>query len=393
MNMKTPPPEPAAPTQATAPRRFPWAAVFWFALTGAVAAIAGRSFLSMRRPDPVYPSAGLTRQALLSDYFAPLRGTAGDTEVYVFEGPEAGGNVLITGGTHANEPAGYVSSVVLIENIKVRRGRVFIIPRANASGFTHGDPQEASPQRFDLETPGGPRSFRLGSRVTNPVHQWPDPMIYVNPGGQKLAGIEARNLNRAYPGVRDGNLTERAAFAVLELIRKERIGLGIDLHESAPEYPVINALVFHENAAELTALAQMELQGQGYEMRLEASPANLRGLTHREWGDTAGIKAVLIETPNASHGRLKGRPSAALVVDGKDRFYERASRLGRLFVPYGPEGVPLKHRVARHLAGVKVLLEGWGGLEPAATVAVEGIPAAPDIEARGLGAFLRPPAR
>ena len=34
-----------------------------------------------------------------------------------------------------------------------------------------------------------------------------------------------------------------------------KIDIGIDLHESAPEYPVINALVFHEGSAEIAALA------------------------------------------------------------------------------------------------------------------------------------------
>ena len=175
----------------------------------------------------------------------------------------------------------------------------------------------------------------------------------------------------------------------MELIRREKIDLGIDLHESAPEYPVINAIVFHENSAELAALAQLELQAEGYEFRLEASPANLRGLSHREWGDAAGIQAVLLETPNASHGRLKGRPSASLVVDGKDPYYEKAAKLGRLYVPFGPEGIPLKNRVARHLAGVAAVLRNLGETRPDKAVVFEGLPAAADVEARGIGAFLR----
>jgi hypothetical protein len=364
-------------------------AFIFLCLTALICVLAARSFRTMRGNDPIFPAPGLTTQRLLSDYFPPLRGTPGDTPVFIFEGRSPGGRVLILGGTHPNEPAGYLSAVTLIENMRVAAGAVIVIPRANSSGFTHSDPQEGSPQRFELETPGGRRSFRLGSRVTNPVDQWPDPAIYVNPMGQELAGIEARNLNRTYPGKASGNLTERVAFAVMELIRKEKIDLGIDLHESAPEYPVINALVFHENAAELAAMAQMDLQTDGLEFRLEASPPKLRGLSHREWGDAAGIKAVLIETPNASHGRLKGKPSAALVVEGRDPFYERASRLGRLFVPFGPEGIPLKDRVARHLAAVKALLKSLAELEPRRTVSVEGIPPASDIRARGVGAFLQ----
>jgi predicted deacylase len=360
-------------------------------MVAAVAFFAGRDFVAQWPGEPIFLGEGLTAQKKLSDYFPPLRGTAGDTEVYVFDGPEPGGNVLVLGGTHPNEPAGFVSAVVLAENLRPVRGRVILIPRANRSGFTHSDPQEGAPQSFDLPTSSGRRRFRLGSRVTNSVHQWPDPTLYVTPTGQKLAGIEARNLNRAYPGKARGYLTEQVAFAIMSLLRAERIDLGIDLHESAPEYPVINAIVFHENASDLAALAQMELQAEGFEFRLEASPANLRGLSHREWGDAAGVKAVLIETPNASHGRLKGRPSASLVVDGRDPYYPRAAALGRLFVPYGPEGIPLRHRVARHLAGVGAVLRSLAELEPAKAVLVQGLPAPAEVEARGVGAFLRPP--
>jgi hypothetical protein len=361
------------------------------ALTLAVGFFSGREFLSMRKKDEIFPSSGLTAKKLLSDYFPALKNTAGDTEVFIFDGAAKGGNLLVVGGTHANEPAGSLTAILLVETIRAAQGKTIIIPWANASGFTHSDPQEGSPQRFFIETPTGRRWFRLGSRVTNPVHQWPDPTIYINPMGQKLAGIEARNLNRAYPGKAAGYLTEKVAFAVMALIKKESIELGIDLHESAPEYPVINAIVFDENASELAATAQMELQAEGLEFRLEASPPNLRGLTHREWGDAAGIKAVLLETANASHGRLKGKPTISLIVDGKDKYYERASRLGRLFVPYGPEGIPLKQRVARHLAGVRAILASLNELEPDKAIRIENAPSSADVQAKGIGAFLHPP--
>jgi hypothetical protein len=359
------------------------------ALTLTVGFFSGREFLSMRQDDEIFPSSGLTAKKMLSDYFPALKDTAGDTEVFIFDSAAKGGNLLIVGGTHPNEPAGTMTAILLAETIRAARGKAVIIPWANASGFTHSDPQEGSPQRFFLETPAGRRWFRLGSRVTNPVHQWPDPTIYVNPMGQKLAGIEARNLNRAYPGKATGYLTEKVAFAVMALIQKESIELGIDLHESAPEYPVINAIVFHENASELAAIAQMELQAEGFEFRLEASPPNLRGLTHREWGDAAGIKAVLLETPNASHGRLKGRPTISLIVDGKDKYYEQAARLGRLFVPYGPDGIPLKLRVARHLAGVRAILASLNELEPDKAIELADMPSPADVQAKGLGPFLK----
>jgi len=354
-----------------------------------VAFLAGREFRSMRAVEAIRPGPGLTRRVLLSAYFPALAGTAGDTDVYVFEGGEAGGTVLVTGGSHPNEPAGFVSAVVLVENLRVLRGKVIVVPRANASGFTCNDPQEANPQRFTVASAGGPRVFRLGSRLTNPVHQWPDPTLYENPAGQMLSASEVRNLNRCYPGRPKGYLTERVAFGIMEIIRREKVDLGIDLHESAPEYPVINAIVFHDESAELAAMAQMSLQSEGLEFRLEASPQNLRGLSHREWGDAAGIKAVLIETPNPVQGRLKGRTTPALVVEGKDKAYLKASRLGRLFVPYDEKGAPLGGRVARHLAAFGAVLQSLAELEPEKAVAFEGLPDWRRVAAEGLGPFLR----
>ena len=353
--------------------------------------LAGKQFHLQYQPEPIFPSAGLTAQKKLSDYFPALFDTAGDTEVYIFDGQQAGGHVLIVGGTHANEPAGFITAVLLTENISLKRGKVVIIPRANASAFTHGDPQEGSPQRFALPTPSGPRFFRLGSRLTNPVDQWPDPAIYINPSGQKLSGSEVRNLNRCYPGRPKGLLTERVAYAIMQVIRQEKIDLGIDVHESAPEYPVINTIVFHENSSELAALVSMTMEAYGFNLRLEASPPQLRGLSHREWGDAAGIMAVLMETPNASHGRLKGRPSPALIVEGKDKFYTQAARLGRLFVDYPESGVPLKERVARHLAAISSLFQGLEEIYPEKGLRVEGIPEAREVLEKGLGAFLHPP--
>ncbi len=369
----------------------PWSAALFLLLAGLLCVISGKSFLRMHRPEPIYPGSGLSQVKMLSDYLPTLKGSSGNTEVYVFRGKETGGNLLILGGTHPNEPAGLVTSILLIETIRATRGNIFIIPRANSSGFSHSDPQEGNPQRFSVPTPAGPRLFRLGSRLTNPVDQWPDPAIYINPPGQKLSGNEARNLNRCYPGRPDGYLTEKIAFGIVELIRKERLDIAIDLHESAPEYPVINAIVFHENSAELAALAVLELQLDGLEIRLEASPVNLRGLSHREWGDETGIKAILLETPNASHGRLKGRPSSSLIVDGKDKFYTRAAGLGWLFVPYAEEGIPLSQRVARHLAALDALVKSLAELDPDRAVAIEGIPPPAEVQQKGLGAFLHPP--
>jgi hypothetical protein len=364
-------------------------ALFFFAFI--LSFFSGASFLEMHKKEPILPSEGLTERRMLSFYLPELKSTPGDTDVFLFQGQKKGGNLLILGGTHPNEPAGFITALVLAENIRLFCGKVVIVPRANNSGFTHNDPQEGNPQNFFLETKKGRRVFRYGSRLTNPIHQWPDPAIYVNPAGQKLSGTETRNLNRCYPGKRKGYLTEKIAYGIMELIRREKIDLGVDLHEAAPEYPVINAIVFHPKAAELAALAQMELQQYGFDLRLEASPANLRGLSHREWGDHAGIKAVLLETANASQGRLKGKPSFSLIVEGKDKNYAKASKIGRLFVHYPDEGIPLKQRVAQHLAAVAALIRSLEELEPEKTIDIQNMPSYSEVLDRGIGHFLHSP--
>jgi hypothetical protein len=366
-------------------------AVGLFGLTAALCLFTGVRFKSMHRRDTFYPSPGLSRQVKLSEYFPQLADSPGDTDVYCFEGNEEGGKLLLLGGTHPNEPAGFITAVLLLENITVSRGKIFIVPQANLSAFTHNDPFEGNPQMFSLETPGGLRWFRFGSRLTNPIHQWPDPTLFTNAAGQALSGAEVRNLNRSYPGKEKGHLTEKIAFGIVQLIIKEDIDLSIDLHEAAPEYPVVNAIVFHENSAELAAIASMELQMEGIEIRMEASPPSLRGLSHREWGDFTDSMAILLETANASHGRLKGRPTEALIVEGKDPNYEKASRLGMLFVPYSEEGISLNERVARHLAAVSALIAGLRELDPDQAIEITDYPPVQTVEERGLGLYLHPP--
>jgi hypothetical protein len=177
----------------------------------------------------------------------------------------------------------------------------------------------------------------------------------------------------------------------MELIRLEKIDIAIDLHEAAPEYPVINAIVFHENSAELAAIAFMELQMEGIELRLEESPKNLRGLSHREWGDFGGIEAFLLETANASHGRFKGKPSIALILEGKDNNYVKAGRLGRLFVPFDENGIPLEERAARHITAVKALVASHNELHSESLILFTGLPDKSALKKEGIGAFLKPP--
>lgn len=357
----------------------------------AVVLFTGASFRAMWKDELLIPGSGVTQVKRLSDYFPGLKGTPGDTDVYLLEGDEPGGTVFILGGTHPNEPSGFFSAVVIIEKARVQSGRLIVVPRGNRSGFTCNDPQEGSPQWVHVELgDGSVRRFRFGSRATNPLHQWPDPDIYINPSGQRLSGSENRNLNRAYPGRPDGTTTEKVAYGVMELIRQEKADVSIDLHEASPEYPVIHAMVAHQNAEDIAAVAVMDLDFEDIRMRLEKSPPTFYGLSHRAWGDYSDTMALLMETANPSQGRLRGRTDERLPLEGKDKFYVKAAELGRLYVPFDDAGHPIEERVGRHLSSIQALFRAMGELEPDKNVEVEGIPTLSEITFEGLGAYLNP---
>ncbi|MGE5256224.1 MAG: succinylglutamate desuccinylase/aspartoacylase family protein [Hyphomicrobiales bacterium] len=358
-------------------------------IAGVVTILAAGEFVAMRQPLPISPGPGVTEVRPLSAYFPAIGGSRGDTEVYFLQGPDRGGTVLVLGGTHPNEPAGHVAAVILVEKAEVQAGRLIVIPRANASGFTHNDPQEANPQEFAIPTPSGMRRFRYGSRSTSPTDQWPDPDIYLHyPSGQTLAGNQTRNLNRAFPGRPNGNFTEQVAYAITEIVRREGVDLLIDLHEASPEYPVINAIVAHERAMPLAVNVVMGLELRDIKIGLEPSPQNLHGLTHREIGDHTEALAVLMETANPAQGRLRGKTSAELILTGRDRMYISAYGAKRLYVDFDDKGHPLAERVCRHLAGIDEFLKAFSEMMPDRAVVLRALPQPEEIRDRGIGAFL-----
>ena len=346
-----------------------------------VSILAAIEFLAMHHDESLYPSDSLTKTERLSAYNPYLKSTRGDTRIYFFAGEQPGGKVLILGGTHPNEPAGFLTACLILENVRIERGTLVIIPRANNSAFSHNDPMEGQPQYFHVNT----RKFRFGSRITNPIDQWPDPEIYLHyPSGQKLAGNETRNLNRAYPGRADGSLTERVAFAIINLIKNESIDLAFDLHEAAPEYPVVNALVATERSQDIASEAAIELEMEGLSYSLEPSPYNFHGLSHREWQDFTKVFPILLETANPVQGRLRGLTNEQLVVSGKDKMYIIAAELGELHVPYDSTGIPLRLRVGRHLAAITKIIDVFSNQFPSKMVSIKNIPSYNEIIKSGL---------
>ena len=366
-------------------------AIVILACAAVIGGIAGSSFYKKRHfVEDIVTGEHVTEVRMLSDYNPNLKGTAGDTEIYVLKGAEEGGSLLVLGSTHANEPAGHMAGIVMEENANVKVGTIYVIPSIGHSGLTHNDPLDGSPQYLHYTTPSGElRTFHFGSRASNPIDQWPDPDIYTHrSSGQTLSGSETRNLNRCYPGVENGTLSERVAYAVTNMINTEGIDMEIDLHESSPEYAVNNATVAHERAMTIASEGVLDLQLEGISMSLEPSPVTLHGLTHRELGDFTNTYALLMETGNPSQGRLRGRTDEALVQTGIDPCYVINYDLGLLYVDYSSGSFPMELRVGRHLAGIQAYINAFNN-NSEKQIVVEGIPTYDEMLTNKVGYYLK----
>lgn len=356
----------------------------------AVGTVAAIDFKKMHEDETLYPSSGLTKTGHLSDYFEGIKGTTGDSKVYFYDSGVKGATVFLAGGTHPNEPAGYMASIVILENIKVDKGRVIIVPRLNRSAFTCDDPMEGFTNHFDIKTKSGVRRFRVGSRGSNPLDQWPDPLIYTHPqSGQQYSGAENRNLNRCYPGRADGEFTEQVAYAVVQLLNKEKVDIAFDLHEAAPEIPIVNVLVYHEKGEDISMGAILDLEMSDLKFSPELSPKNFHGLSHREWGDTTAAFPFLMETSNPLQGRLRGKTDIDLLVTGVSKNYATAKASGALKIAYEEPGEDLEKRIGRHISGFEAVLRSYNELFPENSVEVSGLPTFEEIREKKVGAYLK----
>ncbi len=359
-------------------------------------AFAGRSFYNSRHlKEPVVIGPGVTQVKKLSDYFSGIKGTINDSNVYVLEGAQPGGTILILGGSHPEEPASRLTTWILTENAVVERGRIFVISSANRSATTVTRLGGAYPPDFTIPTPWGGQTFRMGDRWSNPLDQWPDPEVYIHyPSRQELAYVDIRNLNRTWPGRANGTLTEKTCFAMIQLIKKELVDIVIDLHEAELQYPVISTIVAHQRGEDLAALASMIIPSEeGFNIGMEYSPQSLHGLSHREIGDHTPSISLLLEAPEPFLDATRGRTDRALLLEGKDDFVLKAGKHGLLFEKMDEKGWPVDVRVGRHCSTLIHILELWSDENPDKAVVAKEIPRYAEIIKKGIGSFLRDPAK
>lgn len=312
----------------------------------------------------VRPGPGVKVKAL-SDYLPALAKTPGDTAVYILDGPEPGGTVFVAGGTHAGEISGEMAAILLVERARLSRGKLIVIPYANNSAITYLESKQPSAAHsFTIRTPGGDRTFPIGSRLTKPDHQGePDPP---QPKTGAETDFSPRNLDRQYPGKADGNLTQRIAFAIVSVLKTEAVDLAFDFHEAPPGSRLAMMIVANPKNIELAAEASLVLESDDLRMKIEESSADFRGLSHREWGDATAAKAFLFETPNPAMDRAN--PGDAV----NDPVW------------------PLTKRVGIHLDTFRAIIDAYNDSAPAAKkIILLDIPGRDEIIKSGLGAFLR----
>jgi len=117
-------------------------------------------------------------------------GTDYKTPVYIMKTDSKEPVIMIVAGTHGNEKAGIKAMEYLKDSLRIEKGTLIIIPRANILAC------EKNVRCFPVEI----------------------------------------NLNRAYPGNPQGNSIERLASEIFNLMKKYDINLLVDLHESIEFY-------------------------------------------------------------------------------------------------------------------------------------------------------------
>jgi len=336
---------------------------------------------------------GVTRVERLSDYGPHLKGTVGDTLVFVLEGKEKGGKALVMANTHANEPEGLLAALIFIENAVVEKGTLFIIPQFNHSASRNTKPGDGYPLYFQVKTEWGNKKFRMGNRDASPLDQWPDPDVYIHyPDRQLLSFIDARNTNRTWPGRPNGLLMERVTHAAMELMRREKVDIAIDIHGAETMFPVTNCIVAPEKSVRIATMAALTVKAkEGFDSHVEPSPTGFRGLSHREIGDHAEVMPFLLEAPIPFLDQPTGPKTEKLLLDGKDPFLLRLSRKKKLFVSYDESGWPLEKRVGQHCSLTLEILRQHARRNPDQAIVIHGVPSYGDVLKNGVGHYFHDP--
>lgn len=142
--------------------------------------------------DPIENNITHTSYSILED-------TLYETEVHVFKSSIEGPVIMVVGGIHGDELAGWHAGTSLLSKDNFI-GTVIVIPKANILA-----------DQLEQRYPG------------------------INDNGL-YNGITYDDLNRNFPGDEEGTVTEQIAYAIISEVTKYNPKYVIDLHESRSSY-------------------------------------------------------------------------------------------------------------------------------------------------------------
>lgn len=147
-----------------------------------------------------------------------MPGTERETTLYIITAPEPGPMVMVIGGVHGDETAGFIAADIITAWI-IDRGTLLVLPRANVPAV-------------ETETRYPPGTC---------------------------------NLNRSFPGDPAGNPTERLAAAIFGIMEEFRPDWVVDLHEATEfekvQYGQLGQTIIYPHEAPSLAVIEQIIDG------------------------------------------------------------------------------------------------------------------------------------
>jgi len=185
---------------------------------------------------------------------------------------------------------------------------------------------------------------------------------------------------------------EKVTFAAMELLRREKVDLAVDLHGAETMFPVTNCIVAPEKSIKLATLTSLTVKAlEGFDNHVEPSPSRFRGLSHREIGDYSETLPFLLEAPIPFLDQPTGPKTVDLLLQGKDPFLLRLAKKKKLFVPYDESGWPMAKRVGQHCSVILELIRQYSRKNPDRAIKLTNVPRYKEVVAKGVGYFFLNP--
>jgi hypothetical protein len=180
----------------------------------------------------------------------------------------------------------------------------------------------------------------------------------------------------------------------MELMRRDKIDVAVDIHGAETMFPVTNCIVAPEKSVKIATLASLTVKAtEGFENHVEPSPAGFRGLSHREIGDYSDAMPFLLEAPIPFLDQPTGPKTTKFLLDGKDPFLLSLSKKKKLFVPYDENGWPLDKRVGQHMSVTLEIFRQFTKKTAGRPIVLRGVPRYADVVKNGVGRYLLDPAK